>query len=201
MKKHQGFTLIEILLVLVLLSITAVAVIGSIPTNSKDEAKHYGQSLYQRLRLLNEEALLSGKDFGIRVDDRKDSYTLLILTADGWVESNVGKIPQTTELDGSGVALDLTLGGGAWADDGRLFESGSLFDDDRFADEDRFADSDEKPQAKPPQLFIFSSGEMTPFTLSFYPQQEDAEQDGWRVVVKDTGVIRLLEPGEQDDEN
>lgn len=37
---QPGFTLIEILLVLVLLSVTAVAVIATIPTNSKDVAKN-----------------------------------------------------------------------------------------------------------------------------------------------------------------
>ncbi|WP_346266891.1 prepilin-type N-terminal cleavage/methylation domain-containing protein, partial [Vibrio parahaemolyticus] len=35
MRKHNGFTLIEILLVLVLLSLTAVAVISTLPTSQK----------------------------------------------------------------------------------------------------------------------------------------------------------------------
>ena len=59
---NSGFTLIEILLVLVLLSVTAVAVIATIPTNSKDVAKKYAQSFYQRIQLLNEEAILSGEE-------------------------------------------------------------------------------------------------------------------------------------------
>ncbi len=67
---QPGFTLIEILLVLVLLSVSAVAVISTIPTNSKDVAKKYAQSFYQRIQLLNEEAILSGLDFGVRVDEK-----------------------------------------------------------------------------------------------------------------------------------
>ena len=74
----RAFTLIEILLVLVLLSLTAVAVIATIPTNAKDVAKQYAHSFYQRVQLLNEEAILSGLDFGIRVDDALFIYTCFL---------------------------------------------------------------------------------------------------------------------------
>lgn len=84
--KQPGFTLIEILLVLVLLSVTAVAVIATIPTNSKDVAKKYAQSFYQRVQLLSEEAILSGLDFGIRIDEKKSTYVLMTLKSEGWQE-------------------------------------------------------------------------------------------------------------------
>ena len=191
-QKQQGFTLIEILLVLVLLSVTAVAVIATIPTSSKDLAKQHAQSFYQRLQLLNEEAILSGLDFGIRVDEKKSTYILMTLTSDGWQEAEIEKIPSTTELPDD-LTLSLTLGGGAWADDDRLFKPGSLFD------EDRFADLDEEKKPRPPQLFILSSAEMTPFRLSFYPNVGDAEQDSWKIKVDDSGVITLLAPGDSDE--
>lgn len=193
MKKSAGFTLIEILLVLVLLSVTAVAVIATIPSSSKDIAKQQAQSFYQRLQLLNEEAILSGLDFGIRVDERKLSYVLMTLTNEGWQETEFEKIPSSTELPKE-LALKLTLGGGAWGNDDRLFEPGSLFDEDMFAD----LEEDKKP--KPPQLFILSSAEITPFSLSFYPNVGDEIQDGWRIKVSDRGVIKLLMPGESDEE-
>ena len=69
---QPGFTLIEILLVLVLLSVTAVAVISTIPTNSKDVAKKYAQSFYQRIQLLNEEAILSGLDLTAAINSAVD---------------------------------------------------------------------------------------------------------------------------------
>ncbi|WP_394249616.1 type II secretion system minor pseudopilin GspH [Vibrio profundi] len=194
MPKQQGFTLIEILLVLVLLSVTAVAVIATIPTSSKDLAKHQAQSFYQRLQLLNEEAILSGLDFGIRVDEKKSTYILMTLTSDGWQEAEIEKIPPTTEMPEE-LTLSLALGGGAWADDDRLFKPGSLFDEDMFAD----LDEDKKP--RPPQLFVLSSAEMTPFRLSFYPNTGDEEQDSWKVRVDDSGVITLLGPGETDEDN
>ncbi|MGL1161495.1 prepilin-type N-terminal cleavage/methylation domain-containing protein, partial [Vibrio parahaemolyticus] len=119
MRKHNGFTLIEILLVLVLLSLTAVAVITTLPTSQKDLSKQYAQSFFQRLQLLNEEAVLSGKDFGVRVDDTKKTYTLLSLTAEGWKPLEMKQIPSKTKLEDD-IALQLDLGGGAWDKDDRL---------------------------------------------------------------------------------
>ncbi|MFN1584028.1 GspH/FimT family pseudopilin [Vibrio rotiferianus] len=194
MQKHLGFTLIEILLVLVLLSLTAVAVITTLPTSQKDLSKQYAQSFYQRVQLLNEEAVLSGKDFGVRVDDAKSTYALLNLTQDGWRPLELKQIPSSTKLE-DGIAIQLELGGGAWDKDDRLFEPGSLFDEDMFADEE------EKKKEKPPQVFIFSSAELTPFTLSFYPQDGDAENDGWRVIGKETGEIKLYAPGDEVEED
>ncbi|HHF2891700.1 TPA: type II secretion system minor pseudopilin GspH [Vibrio diabolicus] len=197
MRKHNGFTLIEILLVLVLLSLTAVAVISTLPTSQKDLSKQYAQSFFQRLQLLNEEAVLSGKDFGVRVDDAKSTYTLLSLTAEGWQPLELKQIPSKTKLEDD-ITLLLELGGGAWDNDDRLFKPGSLFDEDMFAEEE-----DDEKKVKPPQVFIFSSAEVTPFTLSFFPQNGDAFNDGWRVIGKESGQILLLAPGEEvkEDEN
>ncbi|TOH59551.1 type II secretion system protein GspH [Vibrio parahaemolyticus] len=193
MRKHNGFTLIEILLVLVLLSLTAVAVITTLPTSQKDLSKQYAQSFFQRLQLLNEEAVLSGKDFGVRVDDTKKTYTLLSLTAEGWKPLEMKQIPSKTKLEDD-IALQLDLGGGAWDEDDRLFEPGSLF-------EDMFADETEEKKVKPPQVFIFSSAEVTPFTLSFFPQKGDEFNDGWRVIGKESGQILLVAPGEEVEED
>ncbi|MFM2644630.1 prepilin-type N-terminal cleavage/methylation domain-containing protein [Vibrio diabolicus] len=197
MRKHNGFTLIEILLVLVLLSLTAVAVISTLPTSQKDLSKQYAQSFFQRLQLLNEEAVLSGKDFGVRVDDAKSTYTLLSLTAEGWQPLELKQIPSKTKLEDD-ITLLLELGGGAWDNDDRLFKPGSLFDEDMFAEEE-----DDEKKVKPPQVFIFSSAEVTPFTLSFFPKNGDAFNDGWRVIGKESGQILLLAPGEEvkEDEN
>lgn len=71
MKCKRGFTLLEILLVLVLLSMSAVAVIATLPSKQNDDAKEVAESLYQRLQLLNEEAILSGLDYGLRVDEKR----------------------------------------------------------------------------------------------------------------------------------
>lgn len=202
-KRATGFTLIEIMLVLVLLSVSAVAVIATLPDSSGDLSKKQAQRFYQRFMLLNEEAVLSGKDFGIRVDESKSTYVYLTLTADGWQELEMDRVPAVTELDES-IALQLTLGGGAWGSDDRLFEPSNLFDENMFDGDTQsdsiFADEKKKKPQKPPQLFLLSSGELTPFVLAIYPNVGDAVQEGWRISVKETGAVHLLIPGESDEE-
>lgn len=114
MTATRGFTLLEILLVLVLVSVSAVAVIATFPVSVKDEAKISAQSFYQRLLLLNEEAILSGQDFGVRIDVDTRRLTFLQLTADkGWQKWQNDKMTNQTTLK-EGLQLDFELGGGAW---------------------------------------------------------------------------------------
>ncbi|XDF68669.1 type II secretion system minor pseudopilin GspH [Vibrio cholerae] len=192
MTATRGFTLLEILLVLVLVSASAVAVIATFPVSVKDEAKISAQSFYQRLLLLNEEAILSGQDFGVRIDVDTRRLTFLQLTADkGWQKWQNDKMTNQTTLK-EGLQLDFELGGGAWQKDDRLFNPGSLFDEEMFADE-------KKEQKQEPQLFVLSSGEVTPFTLSIFPKGQEPDEQ-WRVTAQENGTLRLLAPGESDEE-
>lgn len=188
MLSQRGFTLLEILLVLVLLSLSAVAVISTLPSTNNDGAKQYAMSLYQRLQLSNEEAILSGKDFGLRVDEKKSHLVFLSMEDKGWQPLESKKMASQLQLP-EGLSLQFELGGNTWKNDDRLFKPGSLFDDDKFADEG------EQKKQLPPQVFILSSGELTPFVLSIHLNQQDAEQ-GWRVVVKENGEITLFAPGD-----
>lgn len=193
MRHQSGFTLLEILLVLVLVSLASVAVISTLPVNAEDGAKQQAQSLYYRVQLLNEEAILSGQDFGLYVDEERALYQLRVLTPDGWVALENQSLPEQAELEDN-LTLTMTLGGGVWADKDRLFEPGSLFDEDMFAEL-------EQEKRLPPQIFIMSSGEVTPVSIAIYPQNQDAEMDAWRVIAKENGQILLLAPGETDEES
>ncbi|MBD0787605.1 type II secretion system minor pseudopilin GspH [Vibrio sp. Y2-5] len=187
MKQSRGFTLLEILLVLVLISVSAVAVIATFPVSQKNEAKLAAQSLFQRIQLINEEAILSGRDFGLRIDDIKGAFLFLELSEEGWKMLEKRQFGSELKLP-SELVTDFQLGGNAWTNDERLFESDSLFDHEMFAEEQK---------QQPPQIFILSSGEVTPFVVSIHPKQSRA--DSWRIVVEENGQIRLFAPGEQDE--
>lgn len=193
MRHHSGFTLLEILLVLVLVSIASVAVISTLPVSAEDGAKQQAQSLYHRVQLLNEEAMLSGRDYGLHLDDKKSLYEFFQLTSEGWQRLDSANITSRTEL-ADNLALSLVLGGNVWANKDRLFEPGSLFD------EEMFAEYEQEKRLPPPQVFIMSSGEVTPFSIAIYPQNRDAEKDAWRIVAKENGQILLLAPGESDEQ-
>ncbi|MGL5430424.1 MAG: type II secretion system minor pseudopilin GspH [Vibrio sp.] len=192
MTATRGFTLLEVLLVLVLVAVSAVAVIATLPVSVNDEAKISAQSLYQRLLLLNEEAILSGQDFGVRVDTEARRLTFLQLSADqGWQKWQSNKMTNQTTLDGN-LQLELQLGGSRWQNDERLFNPGTLFDEEMFAEQQAIK------QERPPQLFVLSSGEVTPFTLRIFPKGQPRDEQ-WRVSAQENGTLHLLAPGESDE--
>jgi len=193
MKQSRGFTLLEILLVLVLLSVSSVAVIATLPLSQKDEARAVAQSLFQRIQLLNEEAILSGRDFGLRVDEQTSQLRFLILTAEGWQKLEKNQFNSELKVDPT-LTLSFRLGGDAWLKDDRLFEPSSLFDEELFAEEKK---------ELPPQIFILSSGEVTTFSIDITPKTQASNssdiKDRWQILVEDNGQIRLLAPGEQNE--
>ncbi len=178
---------------LVLLAVASVAVIATLPTSAQDVAKQQAQSFYQRIQLLNEEALLSGKEFGFSVDDKKSRYSFVQLGDKGWEKLAINDIPAQTQLK-EGVVTQFDLGSSAWQDKDRLFDpNSSLFDDDRFADE-------KDPKALPaPKVLITASGEITAFMLAFHLPRQSID-DSWRVVGRENGDIVILAPGERDEQ-
>ncbi|KJY84096.1 general secretion pathway protein GspH [Vibrio galatheae] len=194
MRRLAGFTLLEILLVLVLMSLASVAVISPLPVSAEDGAKKQAQALFHRIQLLNEEAMLSGKDFGLQINEKKSNYEFRQLMSEGWYKLDKHSIPYSTKLDDN-LAIALQLGGDVWGDKERLFEPGSLFD------EEMFAEFEEQENTLPaPQIFIMSSGEVTPFSIAIYPQNRSAQNDAWRIVAKENGQLIVLAPGESDEQ-
>ena len=184
MKRSAGFTLIEMMLVLVLLATSAVAVISTLPDNKRDEVKEQAVRFHHLAQLLGEDAMLNGVDYGIRVEPHQ--YNFLQLTQDGWQPLEGAKFYTDVKL-GNAITTQVEIGG-AWKDKDRLFKSDSLF-----KDEDLFTKSDEEKKKIKPQIVVMASGEYTPFTLSF---EVDGENQFWRVSADEVGNLVLLKPGE-----
>ena len=120
----------------------------------------------------------------------------MTLTVDGWQPLEKNRIFTEVKMEDSSVEFEMELGGSAWADDDRLFEPGSLFDEEMFAD----LEEDKKPI--PPQVMVLSSGEVTPFIVTFFPENERGNLDdkAWEVKADESGLIRLFAPGDERDE-
>jgi general secretion pathway protein H len=184
-KRAAGFTLIEMMLVLVLLATSAVAVIISLPESKDDKVKDEAARFYQLVQLLGEDALLNGVDYGIRIERHR--YQFLELTRNDWQPIKESKF--FTEVDvGEDINLRVEIGGYSWQDKDRLFKPGSLFD------EDMFAEQTDKNKIKPPQVVVMASGEYTPFTLDF---EVDGQNQFWHVQADELGQLFLLHPGEE----
>ncbi|OAN19233.1 type II secretion system protein GspH [Photobacterium jeanii] len=185
MKRAAGFTLIEIMLVLVLLATSAVAVIATLPERHDDKAKEEAARFYQLVQLLGEDALLNGTDFGIRIE--RHHYQFLELTGKEW--QPIQESRYFTQVDvGEDIRLQVELGGYSWQDNDRLFKPGSLFN------EDLFAEQTDKKKVKPPQVVVMASGEYTPFKLEF---EITDDNEFWQVRANELGELFLLAPGEE----
>ncbi|MEC6816255.1 type II secretion system minor pseudopilin GspH [Photobacterium toruni] len=184
MKRNAGFTLIEIMLVLVLLATSAVAVVSTLPNNKRDEVKEQAVRFHHLAQLLGEDAMLNGVDYGIRIEPHQ--YYFLILTQDGWKPLEEAKFFTNVKLD-AGITATVTLGD-TWKDKDRLFKSDSIFKND-----DIFKKSDQEQQQLPPQIVVMASGDYTPFTVSF--EINNQHQD-WQVVADEVGNLVLLAPGQ-----
>ncbi|PJC85080.1 type II secretion system protein GspH [Vibrio sp. HA2012] len=189
MNRQTGFTLIEVMLVVTLLALTTATVVFNLPDSRQDMAQEQARRLYHKLQLLNEDAILNGQDYGIRLEEKHLSYHVLVLKVSGWQEYH-SRFYVETQLEDS-LQWVFTPGGGIWEHNDGLFKPESLFDDDMFAD------PEQKEKRQPPQILVLSSGEVTPFRLTIFPQGEKQTQ-GWQVVASESGEILLLAPGETD---
>ena len=112
MKRNAGFTLIEIMLVLVLLATSAVAVVSTLPNNKRDEVKEQALRFHHLAQLLGEDAMLNGVDYGIRIEPHQ--YHFLKLTQNGWQPLDGVKFFTDVKLE-TGITTTVTIGG-AWKD-------------------------------------------------------------------------------------
>jgi general secretion pathway protein H len=188
--RQRGFTLIEVMLVLVILSVGAGAVVMALPQSDDDKLEQASRSLQLRLQLLSDEALLSGMTYGLHLDTDNATYQWGQLTSDGWQEIDHRQIPAKQEFDD----LELNLILGAEDADERWF-SDTLFEGDGSLFEQGSFDDESKPSFPDPQVWISSSGEVTEARIVFYPtRQSDQEGQNWRVVIRENGTIALLRP-------
>lgn len=142
-KSARGFTLIELLVVLVLLGVlTGLVVIGSgIASSPTRKLNDEAERLTGLLRVLLEEAVLDNREYGVRFEQHSYQVLRYEPRKASWepLDSKVHELPEWVELrievEDQGIGLPAPAG------------------------------EKEGRQAKPPQLLILSSGELTPFSL------------------------------------
>ncbi|PCS21127.1 type II secretion system minor pseudopilin GspH [Candidatus Enterovibrio escicola] len=170
-----GFTLMEILLVLLLLAVTAVVVVPNFWQSQSDEAKKEAQRFYQLIQLWTEQALLTGQTFGLRVEN--NHYTLNKLTPENWQPVTEGRYAYAVSMP-EGIRLELEVTS-FLAEENRLFERESLFNYNMFIVEDN--------KRKPPQVALMGNGEIIPFTLTFIANKKRL----WRVNGNEVAIFEI----------
>ncbi len=166
MKRARGFTLIEILVVLVVLGIIVAALLPKLGdlSDSRDLERDV-RRLGALLGLANEEAVMQGREFGLRVSQREYAFYDLDVQTGAWLE----------------VVNDDTLRSRSFPDDVELTllveDTQVLLDAElrEFEDADEQDSDSEIKTAPPPHVALLSSGETTPFELRVRDRYGDSE--------------------------
>ena len=171
--KHAGFTLIEVMVVLLIMGLATGAVMLSYSGESaQDLLKKQTQRLQVVFNMASDYAVLNQRQLGLRVQDDKSSYYFMYLDeVQEWQKLELDSTFAEHQLP-ERFNLELLLTDLPWETEESLFGSG-VFDEELSVSNDgvEIGDKEDK-KLDPPQIFIFSSGEITPFsiTLAYEPE-------------------------------
>lgn len=163
-----GFTLLEVMLVLVIMGLAAGAIVFNYGGKDRaDEVKKHSQRFAVVFNMASDFAVLNQQTLGLRVEAEKNTYHFLHLD-DEQEWQLVTEDPTFAEFTlPAEIVLELKLEDLPWDTDDSLFDN-QVFDEELSVSKDRVEIGDEEEKkAKPPQVLILSSGEITPFSLLF----------------------------------
>ena len=185
--KQHGFTLIEVMVVIVLIGLMASLVQFNISGNNPaDKLKHESARFAAIFEVAADYGMLNNVELGLIV--KKDSYQFVGYDGTQWTE-----IPdqdwQAHVTMSEEIELSLEL-------DDLPIDEPLLFDADTFKekDEDDFTlmSKEEREKKIIPQVYILSGGDLTPFSVTFRLNEdlafiEGAEDLAYRV----TGIYSI----------
>lgn len=200
MRKQIGFTLIEILLVMALIGIAvSVVSVTALGTSNYDKVEKQAQRFQVVFDMASDYALLNQVQLGIRVDEEESTYTYVALNEeDQWQELPNQKPFQSYQLP-EYMRLELELENLPWEQEDQLFDRG-IFDEGLSVSEDGVNIGDEEDEPPPPpQIFLLSSGELTPFELRFIYEDDFSEElpITFLIQAKDVTPIERIAPEDQ----
>jgi general secretion pathway protein H len=180
-KKHHGFTLIEVMVVVVLIGIMASLVQYNVAGNNPaDKLQHESARFNAIFEVATDYGMLNNIELGLVV--KKDSYQFLGYDGTSWADIPdqdwLAKVSLPEEVQLSIELEDLPI------------EEPLLFDADTFKeqDEDDFTLLSQEGQEKRiiPQVYLLSGGDLTPFSVTFRLNEafnfaEDTDDLAYRV--------------------
>ncbi|GAA4502586.1 type II secretion system minor pseudopilin GspH [Pseudaeromonas paramecii] len=208
-RRQTGFTLIEIMLVVVILGCAVGIAILSLPgmgsQGKVQDLRSESERLLATVQLAAEQSVLEGRTLGLRVDEH--GYQFLIrrtktsAEAQGavssaapldqgldwnnleWVPYEQGKFPAKRDY-GDSLSLSLTVGG-------LQLET----EESRLVSSDRDWGVLPEGQQADPQVLFLPGGEVTPFSLTLSSVEADADQTR-QIRADELGQFTLLQGDE-----
>ena len=163
--KSSGFSLIEILVVLVIIAFATKMVVYSLEGGAEEELDTQALRLHTTINMASEFAILNQVELGFQLD--KDTLEFLVFDGEKWITFDREKLFAPMTVD-ERLKLTLNLEDLAWAQDNLLEQSNwrelmSGGDDDSLL---------ELQKMKIPQVLILSSGVVSAFQLIYELKDE-----------------------------
>ncbi len=191
LKNHYqyGFTLLEIMLVLLLMGMISVGVVMTLPDNltSEENVDWQAQRFSTLLQFAEDEALISGIELGLVFEKNGYQFAFYDYKSKKWLPVVSKQIEGLVELPES-LKIEYVLSGSVW-DEIVTDEQDDFIDDDYLVD----IEGDDKILSLTPQVYVMSSGEVTPFSLEFSAGESSSEAQSITVSVSMNGAISLSE--------
>lgn len=196
-KQQSGFTLIEIMLVLALMGLMiSVVSFSALGTNNRDKVDEQAKRFQVVFDMASDYAILNQVQLGIRIDEEESTYTYVALDEDdNWVELADQKLFASYQLP-EYMTLQLNLEDLPWEQEEQLFDRGVFDEELSISNEGVEIGNEEDTPPPPPQLFLLSSGDITPFELSITYEDDFGSDDPitFTLRAKDVTPIERLAP-------
>jgi general secretion pathway protein H len=171
--RARGFTLIEIMVVVVIIGVVTAAVIINFTGKSRDtELETEARRLDALFGYVREQAELQTRDYGFRVSDENYSFVVFDVIGNQWRPADEDDALREREFP-EGLVPRVVVEGRTVVLDSKK----------RATDLKDFS----------PQVMIFSNGDLSSFELSL---QREGSRDNARIYSDEQSEIRLLMPGE-----
>lgn len=141
--RHSGFTLIEIMVVVVIVAVISSAVVPMMTKTTDDLLSEQADRFVALVDLVQNESILQSRQLGLHVDAQSYSFLQREDKSNNWIPFSEGPFRQRKLSSGTKASLYLE-------------------DVDTSLLAKKEVDAEGKVKIKP-QVFILSSGEMTPF--------------------------------------
>ncbi len=184
--RQYGFTLLEIMLVMVLLGLAFSVILPSLVPNDSDVLiKKEARRQIMLMQLMQEQALLTGQDMGMQ--QTAEGYRFLSYQQGQWQPITSHRLLSPVELD-KAIRLTLLPGESVWR------ESLALESDKGFSFNDSPSDLSNKQDGSDPDLpdlFFRASGEISPAELRLSPISNPKQ--ALSVLITESGSITLAD--------